>query len=148
MQKTLVFAVALALAGCNSVSLSNLIPKSDPAPSSQPAATQTAAKSSEASKSSESGSSGFSFSDILYGGAKPPSRVIADNEDPPADRIEVVEEHRGTRVGTRRVVGAVDDDQRLVTHHLETPGHPHVGEPLGHDVARYRRREEGLDRCE
>jgi hypothetical protein len=68
MQKALVFAVALALSGCNSVSLSSLIPKSDPAP---------------ATKASGEDSSGFSFKDILYGGAKPPSRVITDDEDPP-----------------------------------------------------------------
>ena len=72
MQKGLVLAVALGLAGCNSVSLSNLIPKSDPAP----------AKQAPASQSGEE-SSGFSFKDILYGGAKPPSRVITDEEDPP-----------------------------------------------------------------
>jgi hypothetical protein len=73
MQKALVFAVALALSGCNSVSLSNLIPKSDPAP----------AGSAQATKASGEDSSGFSFKDILYGGAKPPSRVITDDEDPP-----------------------------------------------------------------
>jgi hypothetical protein len=72
MRKGLILAVALGLSGCNSVSLSNLIPKSDPAP----------AKPASASQSGED-SSGFSFKDILYGGAKPPSRVITDDEDPP-----------------------------------------------------------------
>ena len=72
MQKGLVLAIALGLAGCNSMGLGNLIPKSDPAPAQQASASQ-----------SGEDSSGFSFKDILYGGAKPPSRVISDNDDPP-----------------------------------------------------------------
>ena len=79
MQKALVIAVALALGGCNSVSLSNWIPKSEPSPSTQTQTAQT--KTAPASQGEES--SGFSFKDILYGGAKPPSRVYVEDEDPP-----------------------------------------------------------------
>ena len=72
LRKGLILTVALGLSGCNSVSLSNLIPKSDPAPAKQASASQSGEESS-----------GFSFKDILYGGAKPPSRVITDEDDPP-----------------------------------------------------------------
>ena len=47
----------------------------------------------------------------------------ADDEDAPAVGVEVVEEHLGARVGAGRVVGAVDDDQRLVAEHLEATRH-------------------------
>ena len=52
------------------------------------------------------------------------------------------------RVGARRVVGAVDDDERLVPEDLEAPGHPHRGEALLHDVVVEGRVEEALDRGE
>jgi hypothetical protein len=72
LQKGLVLAVSLALAGCNSLGLDRLIPQSDSA--SKPAA---------ATKPAAEEGSGFSFKDILYGGAKPPPRVVSDDEDPP-----------------------------------------------------------------
>ena len=71
--KGVVLAVSLALAGCNSLGLDRLIPKSDPA-SASPTTT---------GKVSDEEGSGFSFKDILYGGAKPPSRVASVEEDPP-----------------------------------------------------------------
>lgn len=71
VRKGLVLAFVLALGGCNSVNLSQWIPKSDPTPAS------SAAKPAAAEESS-----GFTFKDILYGGAKPPSKVMED-EDPP-----------------------------------------------------------------
>ena len=69
----------------------------------------------------------------------------ADHQDAPAGGVEVVEEHRGARVGAGRVVRAVDDDERLVAEHLEAAGHDHLGEALGDDVAGHRRGEERLD---
>ena len=38
------------------------------------------------------------------------------------------------RVGARRVVGAVDDHQRLMPEHLEASGHADIGEPFANDV--------------
>ena len=55
----------------------------------------------------------------------------ADDEDPPALGVEVVEEHLRARVGAGRVVGAVDDHERLVRRSPRTgPGIDDVGEPL------------------
>ena len=41
-----------------------------------------------------------------------------------------LEQHAGAGVGAGRVVGAVDDDERLVAEDLEAPGHPDLGEGL------------------
>jgi hypothetical protein len=38
-------------------------------------------------------------------------------------RIEVFEKNRGAYIGTGWVMGAIDNDQRLMTHHLKPAGH-------------------------
>ena len=63
-----------------------------------------------------------------------------DHEDPLAGRVEVVEEHLGAPVAAVRVVGAIEDDERLVADDLEAAGHAHAGERLRDEVARQRRR--------
>ena len=90
-----------------------------------------------------SNSSARSAASISLGRGRAGSPI---DQDPAAGRVEVVEEDLGARVGTRRVVGAVDDHQRLMPEHFETTRHAHVGEAFAHDVVGDRGGEERLDR--